>query len=92
MGLVLALLQPVLFTSSLLSAEDGQELVSPCLSAGFRGEWEHAEVTYRIAGQEAGMAWRRVAWEGRWQPLTPQHLREAGSLSSLLHRLACTSL
>ncbi|XP_043335575.1 ectonucleoside triphosphate diphosphohydrolase 6 isoform X2 [Cervus canadensis] len=33
-------------------AEDGQELVSPCLSAGFRGEWEHAEVTYRIAGQE----------------------------------------
>nr|XP_020733713.1 ectonucleoside triphosphate diphosphohydrolase 6 isoform X2 [Odocoileus virginianus texanus] len=34
-------------------AEDGQELVSPCLSAGFRGEWEHAEVTYRIAGQEA---------------------------------------
>ncbi|XP_052506463.1 ectonucleoside triphosphate diphosphohydrolase 6 isoform X2 [Budorcas taxicolor] len=34
-------------------AEDGQELVSPCLSAGFRGEWTHAEVTYRIAGQEA---------------------------------------
>lgn len=45
-------------------AEDGQELVSPCLSAGFKGEWTHAEVTYRIAGQEAGMAWRRAAWEG----------------------------
>ncbi|XP_022449880.1 ectonucleoside triphosphate diphosphohydrolase 6 isoform X3 [Delphinapterus leucas] len=35
-------------------AEDGAELVSPCLSPGFRGEWEHAEVTYRVSGQEAG--------------------------------------
>ncbi|XP_032462137.1 ectonucleoside triphosphate diphosphohydrolase 6 isoform X4 [Phocoena sinus] len=34
-------------------AEDGAELVSPCLSPGFRGEWEHAEVTYRVSGQEA---------------------------------------
>uniref|UniRef100_A0A8C5KQJ7 nucleoside diphosphate phosphatase n=1 Tax=Jaculus jaculus TaxID=51337 RepID=A0A8C5KQJ7_JACJA len=35
------------------SAEDGKELISPCLSPGFRGEWEHAEVTYRISGQKA---------------------------------------
>nr|XP_035965903.1 ectonucleoside triphosphate diphosphohydrolase 6 isoform X2 [Halichoerus grypus] len=34
-------------------AEDGKELVSPCLSPGFTGEWEHAEVTYRISGQKA---------------------------------------
>ncbi|XP_058419343.1 ectonucleoside triphosphate diphosphohydrolase 6 isoform X4 [Diceros bicornis minor] len=34
-------------------AEDGKELVSPCLSPGFRGEWEHAEITYRISGQKA---------------------------------------
>ncbi|XP_042522486.1 ectonucleoside triphosphate diphosphohydrolase 6 isoform X1 [Dipodomys spectabilis] len=34
-------------------AKDGKELVSPCLSPGFKGEWEHAEVTYRIAGQKA---------------------------------------
>ncbi|KAM5246174.1 ectonucleoside triphosphate diphosphohydrolase 6 isoform 2-T2 [Ctenodactylus gundi] len=35
-------------------AEDGRELVSPCLPPGFRGEWEHADVTYRISGQKAG--------------------------------------
>ncbi|XP_066869931.1 ectonucleoside triphosphate diphosphohydrolase 6 isoform X1 [Kogia breviceps] len=34
-------------------AENGAELVSPCLSPGFRGEWEHAEVTYRVSGPEA---------------------------------------
>ncbi|MEJ1278885.1 ectonucleoside triphosphate diphosphohydrolase 6 [Cricetulus griseus] len=34
-------------------AEDDKELVSPCLSSRFRGEWEHAEVTYRISGQKA---------------------------------------
>ncbi|KAM8922008.1 ectonucleoside triphosphate diphosphohydrolase 6 isoform 2-T2 [Lycaon pictus] len=34
-------------------AEDGKELVSPCLSPGFTGEWEHAEITYRISGQQA---------------------------------------
>uniref|UniRef100_F6STU1 Alpha-1,4 glucan phosphorylase n=1 Tax=Callithrix jacchus TaxID=9483 RepID=F6STU1_CALJA len=33
-------------------AEDGKELVSPCLSPSFKGEWEHAEVTYRISGQK----------------------------------------
>ncbi|XP_008066805.1 ectonucleoside triphosphate diphosphohydrolase 6 isoform X1 [Carlito syrichta] len=33
-------------------AQDGKELVSPCLSPSFKGEWEHAEVTYRIAGQK----------------------------------------
>ncbi|XP_034519453.1 ectonucleoside triphosphate diphosphohydrolase 6 [Ailuropoda melanoleuca] len=36
-----------------ISAEDGKELVSPCLSPGFTGEWEHAEITYRISGQKA---------------------------------------
>ncbi|XP_005381045.2 PREDICTED: ectonucleoside triphosphate diphosphohydrolase 6 [Chinchilla lanigera] len=35
-------------------AKDGKELVSACLSPGFRGEWEHAEITYRISGQKAG--------------------------------------
>ncbi|XP_039080361.1 ectonucleoside triphosphate diphosphohydrolase 6 isoform X2 [Hyaena hyaena] len=34
-------------------AENGKELVSPCLSPGFTGEWEHAEITYRISGQKA---------------------------------------
>lgn len=38
-----------------ISAEDGKELVSPCLSPGFTGEWQHAEITYRISGQKAGM-------------------------------------
>ncbi|XP_076970324.1 ectonucleoside triphosphate diphosphohydrolase 6 isoform X2 [Tamandua tetradactyla] len=36
-------------------AQDGRELVSPCLAPSFRGEWEHAEVTYRVAGQKAGL-------------------------------------
>ncbi|XP_032705306.1 ectonucleoside triphosphate diphosphohydrolase 6 isoform X3 [Lontra canadensis] len=36
-------------------AEDGKELVSPCLSPGFTGEWEHAEITYRISGQKAAV-------------------------------------
>ncbi|XP_014690717.1 ectonucleoside triphosphate diphosphohydrolase 6 isoform X19 [Equus asinus] len=34
-------------------AADGKELVSPCLSPSFKGEWEHAEITYRISGQKA---------------------------------------
>ncbi|XP_020933333.1 ectonucleoside triphosphate diphosphohydrolase 6 isoform X3 [Sus scrofa] len=34
-------------------AEGGEELVSPCLSPGFEGEWEHAKITYRISGQKA---------------------------------------
>ncbi|XP_012600993.1 LOW QUALITY PROTEIN: ectonucleoside triphosphate diphosphohydrolase 6 [Microcebus murinus] len=34
-------------------AKDGKELVSPCLSPSFKGEWEHAEVTYRISGRKA---------------------------------------
>ncbi|XP_057559314.1 ectonucleoside triphosphate diphosphohydrolase 6 isoform X3 [Hippopotamus amphibius kiboko] len=34
-------------------AEGGAALVSPCLSPGFRGAWEHADVTYRVSGQEA---------------------------------------
>ncbi|XP_036085664.1 ectonucleoside triphosphate diphosphohydrolase 6 isoform X6 [Rousettus aegyptiacus] len=36
-------------------AEDGKELVSPCLSPSFKGEWEHAEITYRISGQKAAV-------------------------------------
>nr|XP_060466491.1 ectonucleoside triphosphate diphosphohydrolase 6 isoform X4 [Panthera onca] len=36
-------------------AEDGKELVSPCLSPGFTGEWQHAEITYRISGQKAAV-------------------------------------
>ncbi|XP_012583845.1 PREDICTED: ectonucleoside triphosphate diphosphohydrolase 6 isoform X2 [Condylura cristata] len=34
-------------------AKNGKELVSPCLSPSYRGEWEHAEITYRISGQKA---------------------------------------
>ncbi|XP_038606932.1 ectonucleoside triphosphate diphosphohydrolase 6 isoform X1 [Tachyglossus aculeatus] len=37
------------------AAKEDEELVSPCLSPHFRGEWEHAEVMYRITGQEAGL-------------------------------------
>ncbi|XP_037349575.1 ectonucleoside triphosphate diphosphohydrolase 6 isoform X3 [Talpa occidentalis] len=36
-------------------AKNGKELVSPCLSPGYRGEWEHAEITYRISGQKAAV-------------------------------------
>ncbi|XP_066091986.1 ectonucleoside triphosphate diphosphohydrolase 6 isoform X1 [Saccopteryx bilineata] len=35
--------------------EDGKELISPCLSSSFKGEWEHAEVTYRLSGQKAAV-------------------------------------
>lgn len=35
-------------------APDGKELLSPCLAPSFKGEWEHAEITYRIAGQSTG--------------------------------------
>ncbi|XP_027979549.1 ectonucleoside triphosphate diphosphohydrolase 6 isoform X6 [Eumetopias jubatus] len=42
-------------TVNFLTAEDGKELVSPCLSPGFTGEWEHAEITYRISGQKAAV-------------------------------------
>ncbi|XP_048863905.1 ectonucleoside triphosphate diphosphohydrolase 6 [Brienomyrus brachyistius] len=31
-----------------------QELVSPCLSPEFTGQWEHAEVQYIVKGQKAG--------------------------------------
>ncbi|XP_059561355.1 ectonucleoside triphosphate diphosphohydrolase 6 isoform X4 [Myotis daubentonii] len=34
-------------------AEAGKELVSPCLAPSFKGEWEHAEITYRLSGQKA---------------------------------------
>ncbi|PNJ15193.1 ENTPD6 isoform 9 [Pongo abelii] len=40
-------------TINFLTAKDGKELVSPCLSPSFKGEWEHAEVTYRVSGQKA---------------------------------------
>ncbi|XP_006860820.1 PREDICTED: ectonucleoside triphosphate diphosphohydrolase 6-like [Chrysochloris asiatica] len=33
-------------------ANDEKELVSPCLPPGFKGKWEHAEVTYRISGEK----------------------------------------
>lgn len=43
-----------MFVVICISAEEDKELVSPCLPPRFRGEWEHAEVTYKIAGQKAG--------------------------------------
>ncbi|XP_063247792.1 ectonucleoside triphosphate diphosphohydrolase 6 [Prinia subflava] len=33
---------------------EGEELVSPCLPPGFKSEWQHAEIVYRIKGQKAG--------------------------------------
>ncbi|XP_004061973.3 ectonucleoside triphosphate diphosphohydrolase 6 isoform X1 [Gorilla gorilla gorilla] len=41
-------------------AKDGKELVSPCLSPSFKGEWEHAEVTYRVSGQKAAASLREL--------------------------------
>uniref|UniRef100_G1PDM8 nucleoside diphosphate phosphatase n=3 Tax=Myotis lucifugus TaxID=59463 RepID=G1PDM8_MYOLU len=35
--------------------EGGKELVSPCLAPSFKGEWEHAEITYRLSGQKAAV-------------------------------------
>ncbi|NWI48902.1 ENTP6 diphosphohydrolase, partial [Calyptomena viridis] len=31
-----------------------EELVSPCLPPGFKSEWQHAEIVYKIKGQKAG--------------------------------------
>lgn len=42
-------------------ARDGQELLSPCLPPNFRGEWEHAEITYQIAGQETASLYEPCA-------------------------------
>ncbi|NXT18623.1 ENTP6 diphosphohydrolase, partial [Syrrhaptes paradoxus] len=33
---------------------EGEELISPCLPPGFKSEWQHAEIVYRIKGQKAG--------------------------------------
>lgn len=41
----------------LLPVGGGQELVSPCLAPDYTGEWEHADVTYTLKGQKAGMPW-----------------------------------
>lgn len=45
------------FSSLFISVEAGKELVSPCLAPSFKGEWEHAEITYRLSGQKAGTVW-----------------------------------
>ncbi|XP_041038967.1 ectonucleoside triphosphate diphosphohydrolase 6 [Carcharodon carcharias] len=34
--------------------EEGQELISSCLSPGYKAEWKHAEIVYNIKGQKAG--------------------------------------
>ncbi|XP_001382088.1 ectonucleoside triphosphate diphosphohydrolase 6 isoform X1 [Monodelphis domestica] len=31
-----------------------KELVSPCFPPSFKGEWEHAEITYQISGYQTG--------------------------------------
>ncbi|XP_016074558.1 PREDICTED: ectonucleoside triphosphate diphosphohydrolase 6 isoform X2 [Miniopterus natalensis] len=41
--------------------ENGEELASPCLSPSFRGEWEHAEITYRLSGQKAANLYQLCA-------------------------------
>lgn len=39
----------------LFSVEGPQELMSPCLAPDYSGQWEHAEVIYKLKGQKAGM-------------------------------------
>jgi len=34
---------------------EGEELISPCLPPGFKSEWQHAEIVYKIKGQMAGI-------------------------------------
>lgn len=34
---------------------EGEELISPCLPPGFKSEWQHAEIVYKIKGQKAGI-------------------------------------
>ncbi|XP_014747409.1 PREDICTED: ectonucleoside triphosphate diphosphohydrolase 6 isoform X2 [Sturnus vulgaris] len=36
------------------SLGEGEELISPCLSPGFKSKWQHAEIVYKIKGQKAG--------------------------------------
>ncbi|NXE11780.1 ENTP6 diphosphohydrolase, partial [Lophotis ruficrista] len=33
---------------------EGEELISPCLPPGFKSEWQHAEIVYKIKGEKAG--------------------------------------
>uniref|UniRef100_A0A8C8BBY9 nucleoside diphosphate phosphatase n=1 Tax=Otus sunia TaxID=257818 RepID=A0A8C8BBY9_9STRI len=33
---------------------EGEELISACLPPGFKSEWQHAEIVYKIKGQKAG--------------------------------------
>ncbi|XP_059504373.1 ectonucleoside triphosphate diphosphohydrolase 6 isoform X2 [Stegostoma tigrinum] len=35
--------------------EEGQELVSSCLSPNYKAEWKHAEIVYHVKGQKAGV-------------------------------------
>uniref|UniRef100_A0A4X1V752 nucleoside diphosphate phosphatase n=1 Tax=Sus scrofa TaxID=9823 RepID=A0A4X1V752_PIG len=66
-------------------AEGGEELVSPCLSPGFEGEWEHAKITYRISDRR--QVRHLYPLRMSLSLLTP--LR-SGGLSSHLQRQACT--
>lgn len=40
-------------------------MVSPCLAPSFKGEWEHAEITYRLSGQKTGTVWLYSSFWGR---------------------------
>ncbi|XP_068931638.1 ectonucleoside triphosphate diphosphohydrolase 6 isoform X4 [Petaurus breviceps papuanus] len=43
---------------AILGGEEGKpdkELVSPCFPSTFNGEWEHAEITYKISGHTTGV-------------------------------------
>ncbi|XP_069462986.1 ectonucleoside triphosphate diphosphohydrolase 6 [Ambystoma mexicanum] len=33
---------------------EGDELVTPCLTPGFKTEWQHTKITYKLRGQKAG--------------------------------------
>ena len=44
---------------------EGEELISPCLPPGFKSEWQHAEIVYKIKGQKAGIVIYRSSYLGQ---------------------------
>lgn len=65
------------------SVGGSQELVSPCLAPDYTGEWEHAEVTYTLKGQKAGMPQRRRL--NSHLPHLPRFVAKSKNYSTSLH-------
>ncbi|XP_074065408.1 ectonucleoside triphosphate diphosphohydrolase 6 [Macrotis lagotis] len=38
-----------------IEGKPDNELISPCFPSSFNGEWEHAEITYKISGHKTGV-------------------------------------